>query len=106
MYSQLEWAVAEAARYGVRLDADRHTLDQMLAQHLTQLRHIYIDDGRSGADLNRPGFTAFRRDAVRDKAISHLFIHMSDRFARPEIATEATRLEQDLLYAGLTIVFS
>lgn len=42
---------------------------------------------------------------MSDKSVSHLFVHMSDRFARPETGAQGMQLEQQLLYAGLTIVF-
>src|SRR5581483_9646000 len=67
---------------------------------------IFLDSGITGADLARPGFTACRQYALLHKDISHLFIHMPDRFARPESAVEAMTLEQELLKAGITIVFS
>lgn len=106
VYSQLEWAVDEARRYGVTLDADREALDHMLAHSLTRYKGIYLDDGITGADLSRPGFTAFRQDAKADRSISHLFIHMPDRFSRAEYASQAMHMEQELAFAGITVVFS
>jgi hypothetical protein len=55
---------------------------------------------------DRPGFTAFRRDTTADRSVSHVLIHLTDRFARPELASRATLLEQEMLLAGLTVVFS
>lgn len=77
----------------------------MVERGLTHYKHIYLDDGITGSDLNRPGFVACRQEALRDLRVSHLFIHISDRFARPEQATEAMMQEITLLLAGVTIVF-
>ena len=49
----------------------------------------------------QPGFL---KEAVANPAVSHVFIHLSDRFARPEQAIQAMALETELLYAGQTIV--
>ena len=78
----------------------------MISHKLKHYKDIYLDDGVTGADLDRPGFTAFRRDTTADRSVSHVLIHMTDRFARPELATRAALLEQEMLLAGLTVVFS
>ena len=106
VYSQLEWAIHEAQKYGVTLDASRQDLDHMLAHGLIHHKHIYLDDGVTGADLTRAGFTAFRHETMNNRSISHLFIHMSDRFSRAELTSQAMQLEQELIYAGVTVVFS
>ncbi len=105
IHEQLAWAMEEAKRLGVRLDAAPADLDHMVANRLVSFKGIYLDDGISGSDLNRPGFVAFRRDARARPHVSHLFVHMSDRFSRPELAIQAMQLEIELLLAGLTIVF-
>ena len=43
---------------------------------------------------------------MADSSVSHVFIHLSDRFARPELAAQAMQMEIDLLLAGITVVFS
>ena len=106
VHNQLTWAIEEALRYKVRLDATIADLDHMLAHGLTRYKGIFMDDGVTGADLERPGFVAFRASATARREVSHLFIHMPDRFARPDQASHAVVMEQDLLYAGLTVVFS
>src|SRR4051794_21026664 len=82
--SQLEWAIAESRKLGVKLDAAPDDLRHMVERKLTHHKDIYLDDGVTGADLDRPGFAAFRRDAAADRRVSHVLIHMSDRFARPD----------------------
>ena len=89
VYSQLEWAIDEAGKLGVTLNASKADLDHMLTHGLTCHKDIYLDDGITGADLNRPGFTAFRREALTNRSISHLFIHMPDRFSRTEVGSQA-----------------
>ena len=44
-------------------------------------RHIYRDDGRSGADLNRPGLDHLR-DAVHNGDVDHVLLTAPDRLAR------------------------
>src|SRR5688500_16398452 len=87
--AQLEWAIAQARQLGRKLDAAPADLQHMVSRRLTHHKHIYLDDGVTGADLDRAGFTAFLRDAAADRRVSHVLIHMPDRFARPEQATRA-----------------
>src|SRR4051794_33038201 len=106
IHAQLEWAVTEAKRLDLKLDAGPADLNHMLDHKLVRYKGIYLDDGITGADLQRPGFPAFRRDPTSDRRVSHVLIHMTDRFARPELSTQAVQMEQELLYAGITVVFS
>ena len=101
IHEQLAWAVAEAAKLGVHLDAQPADLHHMLARGLDRHNAIYLDDGISGSDMLRPAFCQFRRDALERKRVSHLFVHMSGRFARPEQATQAMILETELTLAEL-----
>ncbi|HET6328315.1 MAG TPA: recombinase family protein [Planctomycetaceae bacterium] len=103
--NQLEWAIAEAAKLGVSLDAERDDVVHMEREGLKEFKSIFLDDGVTGANLQREAFTLFRETAIRDRSVSHLFIYKSDRFARPEQANEACSLEIELLLAGITIVF-
>jgi hypothetical protein len=103
--NQLEWAIGEARRLGVSLDAEASDLEHMKRVGLKQFKGIYLDDGVTGANLQREAFTMFRQAALHDRGISHLLIYKSDRFARPEQAYEACTLENQLLLAGITIVF-
>jgi DNA invertase Pin-like site-specific DNA recombinase len=105
IHEQLKWGIAEAKKYGVRLDAAPEDLDSMVAHGLQHYKSIYLDDGITGSDLTRPGFVAFRRDALANPRISHFFVHISDRFARPEQAVQAMQMEIELLLAGITFVF-
>jgi DNA invertase Pin-like site-specific DNA recombinase len=104
--SQLGWALAEAERHSVALDASLADLTHMQANRLHSSKGLRLDDGITGADLTRPGFLAAINDAKRDTSISHLFILRRDRFARPEDAIKMVGIEKDLRLAGLTIVFT
>jgi hypothetical protein len=97
--TQLQWATAEAARLGVALEAAPADLERMRADRLHAYRDIRLDDGISGADLGRPGFLALQRDALTDSAVSHLFIYLRDRLARPEDANAMVTFEKGLLMA-------
>ena len=105
IHEQLNWAIAEAGKLEVGLQGTPADLNEMVQRGLCQHKAIFLDDGVTGSDLNRPGFVAFCREALINPAVSHLFVHMSDRFARPELATQAMQLETKLLLAGITIVF-
>jgi DNA invertase Pin-like site-specific DNA recombinase len=103
--NQLEWAIAEAAKLGVSLDAELPDVDHMEREGLKEFRGVFLDDGVTGADLEREAFTLFRKTALRDRSVSHLLIYKSDRFARPEQPNAACEMETELLLAGITIVF-
>jgi DNA invertase Pin-like site-specific DNA recombinase len=105
IHNQLEWAIAEAAKLGVSLDAEVGDLERMEREGLKQCKSIFLDDGVTGADLQREAFTAFRATALRDKSVSHLLIFKADRFARPQQAIAAVQMETELLHAGITVVF-
>jgi hypothetical protein len=61
----------------------------MPAHQLIKYRGIYLDDGVSGSDLNRPAFQRLQKDLEEDSSISPVFIHQRDRFARPESRTRS-----------------
>ena len=103
---QLTWAIEEAPRLGVTLDASAADLQHMLDNSLHNYKSIRLDDGLTGADPNRPGFLALIDDALSDTSISHVLIHKRDRFARPQEAVEMVQIEKRLNHAGITLVFS
>src|SRR5689334_11557118 len=91
--AQLDWALDQARRHGVPLDARPADLEAMQARGLHSYEGLRLDDGITGADLTRPGFRALIADALVDKAVSHVLIYRRDRFARPEDAIEMVALE-------------
>ncbi|NQV24736.1 MAG: recombinase family protein [Rhodopirellula sp.] len=106
IHGQLEWALQTACKHEVNLEASPDDIGEMLQRGLKSYRGIRLDDGISGSRLDRPGFVSLRRAALQNSNISHILIHKSDRFARPEQAVQAMAMETELLHAGLTIVFS
>jgi DNA invertase Pin-like site-specific DNA recombinase len=104
--SQLEWAIAAARKGGIALDAAVPDLTHMQALHLHAYKAIRLDDGITGADLTRPGFLSFNRDALEDASVSHAFFYKRDRFARPDDAMQASQIEKQLLFNGITVVHS
>ncbi|MCY2926277.1 MAG: recombinase family protein, partial [Planctomycetota bacterium] len=101
---QLEWALAEARRLSVDVDASAAVLNQMLACGGHNQRDLYVDIGISGSLLSRPGFDAMMQRALEDESATHVFVHQRDRFARPEEPIEAMMLENQLRMAGKTLV--
>jgi DNA invertase Pin-like site-specific DNA recombinase len=104
--TQLEWAITEAKKRSLTLDATHEDLAQMRSNALSKFKAIRLDDGISGADLERPGFQSLITDARKDRSISHILIYRRDRFARPEDSIKLVAIEKDLRLAGLTMVFA
>ena len=102
---QVKWAIGRAEGMDVRLDAAPIDVELMLERRLVSQKALRLDT-ITGADLGRPGFVALMNDALADPAVSHVFSHKRDRFARPEEAMEMVLLEKKLLQAGITLVFS
>jgi hypothetical protein len=78
----------------------------MQERGLVSHKSIRLDDGRTGADMDRPGFAALQNDALADKSISHILIYKRDRLARPQEVTDMIQIEKKLRYAGITIWLS
>jgi len=104
--TQLEWAIGEAAKQKIRLDASLEDLAEMKKRRISSFKDIRMDDSITGADLNRPGFIALNRDALENTAYSHVLIHKRDRYGRPEDALGMVATEKKLLLAGITIIFT
>ncbi len=85
--------MVRAAIYA-RVSTPNQARAQTIAQQVERLRqrvseqggqlqeqHVFLDDGQSGASLNRPGLDHLR-DAVRSREIDRVFITAPDRLAR------------------------
>jgi len=94
------WAIAEAARKGLQLDVTLDALKRSTEARLCECGDLYLDDAVSGSDMQRPGFLAFYDRAVHDPLITYCLFWARDRFARPEHAEEAVKLEKAILLAG------
>jgi site-specific DNA recombinase len=85
--------IVRAAIYA-RVSTPNQARAQTIAQQVERLKqrvseqggqlldqHVFLDDGHSGASLNRPGLDQLR-DAVRSREIDRVFITAPDRLAR------------------------
>ena len=84
---QLDWAVARANEVGITLDASQDDLALMQKNCICRYKDMYVDDAITGANLSRPGLSALRTEVIADRSVSHLFIYLPDRLARPEEPT-------------------
>jgi site-specific DNA recombinase len=82
--------VAIYARVSTSHQTQAQTIDQQLDRLQAYVRdqgwqlhddHIFRDDGRSGADLNRPGLDRLR-DAARSAELDRVLVTEPDRLAR------------------------
>lgn len=103
---QLDWALSEAHRLGVKVDATLEDLEHMRASSLNAYKSIRLDNAITGADLARPGLRALIEDAANDKSISHIFVFKRDRLGRPDSPVEMMAVEETLRRKGVTFVRS
>ncbi len=103
---QLTWAIERARQDGVRVDASLDDLAHMQRRGLHEYKDIRLDDSISGANMSRPGFLAVQRDILADRQKSHLYVHMRDRFGRPQDAMQMASIEKSIRESGVTIVLS
>lgn len=102
--AQLEWAIGEAGKLDVQVDASLADLDFMQSKRLSSYKSIRLDDAITGADLERPGFLAIKADTAADKTVSHVFFLRRDRLARPEDASAMVATEKVIRQQGVTFV--
>ena len=96
LQTQLEWAIVKASELGVKIEVEHNDLVHMQANKLHTWKSIRLDDAITGADLDRPGFLAIKRDVESDKSVSHIFTYRRDRLARPEDAMRMGAIEKDI----------
>ena len=104
--TQLRWALDEAAKHGVNVEASVEDLQHMQAQRLCRYRSIRLDDAISGSELKRPGLDALRSDVASDSSISHVFVYRRDRLGRPNDPVDMMQIEQSIRSCGVTIARS
>jgi site-specific DNA recombinase len=99
------------ARVSTERQERQQTIDSQLAalnawaleaDHSLEMRHVFRDEGYSGARLDRPGLDALR-DAVRDGEIDIVAVLSPDRLAR-KYAYQALVLEE-FRRAGCEVAF-
>ncbi len=98
------WAQGQAKRLGVAFDGVPDVVTAMIERGLSAQGDLYIDYGISGNLLSRPGLDAFRRRALEDAGVTHLFVPRRDRIARPDNPLDALSIEFELRSAGLTLI--
>ncbi|HTQ40091.1 MAG TPA: recombinase family protein, partial [Pirellulales bacterium] len=81
-------------------------LDHMIRNRLHAYKTLRVDDGISGADMNRPGFQAAVRDIESNPRIKWVLSYRRDRLARPEDALRMATIECDIRKRGVTFVFN
>ena len=104
LQTQLEWAIVKASELGVKIEVEHSDLVYMQANKLHTWKSIRLDDAITGADLDRPGFLAIKRDVESDKSVSHIFTYRRDRLARPEDAMRMGAIEKDIRQLGVSLV--
>src|ERR1700730_3088915 len=86
----MTYRVAIYARVSTLNQAQAQTIDQQIERLLAAVRdqgwqlsdeQVFRDDGRSGADLNRPGLDRLR-DAARRREFDRVLVTAPDRLAR------------------------
>ena len=104
--AQFDWGVTRARELNVPLYADRAEFFKTLESGGGQAGNVYVELGVSGSELSRPVFDRLYSRALNDAGVTHVFIHMRDRLARPERAIDAMAIEIKLLECGRTLVFN
>ena len=104
LQTQIEWAIIKAKELRVIVEGDWDDLKHMQANKLHSWKSIRLDDAITGADLDRPGFLAIKRDVEKDKSVSHIFTYRRDRLARPEDAMMMGAIEKDIRQLGVSLV--
>jgi len=103
--------IALYARVSTSRQAQAQTIDQQLTRlrayvseqgWLLDERHIYRDDGTSGASLNRPGLDSLR-DQIRLAAFDAVLITAPDRLARKYV--HQVLLIEEFERAGCQVLF-
>ena len=102
---QVEVAMKRARDVNVPLAVDAALVAEAERTGACNIGDLYVDDGISGSELSRPGLDKLIADLKADRSISHLFVHKRDRLARPHRTSDGSRLEEEILELGVTIVF-
>jgi len=102
---QYEVAMKRSRDVNVPLAVDAALVAEAERTGACNIGDLYVDDGISGSELNRPGLDKLITDLKADRTISHVFVHKRDRLARPHCTSDGSRLEEEILELGVTIVF-
>lgn len=102
---QVDVAIKRARDVDVPLAVDAALVAQAERTGAANIGDLYVDDGISGSELSRPGLDKLLADLKADRSISHVFVHKRDRLARPHRTSDGSRLEEEIVELGVTIVF-
>jgi len=102
---QVEVAMKRARDVKVPLAVDATLVAEAERIGASNIGDLYLDDGISGSELSRPGLDKLLADLKADRSISHVFVHKRDRLARPHHTSDGSRLEEEIIELGVTIVF-
>lgn len=103
--TQVQWASKAARDEDVAFEGKEADVQNAVRCGRSSAKSLRLDTV-TGADLARPGLQLFIKDAINDVNISHVFIWKRDRLARPDNPLEAMAIEQKLIAAGITIIYS
>jgi len=106
LQKQLEWALTEAERLDVPIDASLEDLEYMLANGLYSYKSMRLDDAITGSELERKGLRSLVEDVQKDVRVSHVFVFKRNRLGRPDSPVDMMAIEVGLLRQGVTIVRS
>lgn len=102
---QVQVAIKRARELNVPLAVDAALVAEAENTGACNIGDLYVDDGVSGSELSRPGLDKLIADLKADPTLSHVFIQQRDRLARPHRTSDGSRLEEEILELGVTIVF-
>lgn len=102
---QVEVAMKRARDVNVPLAVAAALVAEAERTGSANIGELYVDDGISGSELNRPGLDKLIADLKADRSISHVFVHKRDRLARPHRTSDGARREEEIVELGVTIVF-
>lgn len=97
---QVEVAMKRSRDVNVPLVVDAALIAEAERTGVCNIGDLYVDEGISGSELNRPGVGKLIADLQADRTISHVFVHKRDRCARPHCTSDGTRLEEEILEFG------
>ena len=101
----VEKVQGECQQLGLRFDGSAAAINHMIQTGEAVHGDIYLDYDVKGHLLDRPALNALLKRVVEDKAVSHVFIPLRERLARPDDPEDGMKLEKAFRRAGLTIHF-
>ena len=101
----VQWGQRRANELGVSFAPTPEQIEAMIHNGQSHDGDLFLDYGVKGNVLQRAGLNALFTAIQKDPGISHVFIPMRPRFARPNDPIDAMKLEDRMREAGITLVF-